>query len=157
MRGFKLILTAALLTVFAQTANADVLKEATQLTESEMAQLCGGYTLPNGMVLNIGIDNRVSVNGSLAADSQINLNGNIVTTNSAGVAQVNGLNGATYIVQQNAAGLTMIRNTADNVALAQTRTINIDITNMPVQTLLTMHSISAMQSQAINGLRNGIH
>jgi hypothetical protein len=127
------------------------------LSEPEMAQLCGGLELPNGINLNIGIDNQVSINGHMVADAQFSINGTTVSTSRSGVTQINGLNGSTDIQQLSALGQTIIANTASNLTLAQQRTINVDITNMSRINMQALNGIAAIQAQAMFGLRNGFH
>lgn len=155
----RLLLTVlvALVLVAPNLARADALQGVAPLKDSELAQLCGGFTLPNGIDLNVGIDNRVSLNGLTVANAQFSLNGTTVSTSASGSTHIQGLNGSTDIAPLSAVGTTLITNTANNIALNQVRTITVDVTNLSRANLQSMSALSALQSQAINGLKNGLH
>jgi len=157
----KLISTffALILMVAYPVANANAAaQDARPLTEAEMGNLYGGFTLPNGVDVNIGITNQLSINGILVASAQFSLNGTTVTTSATGASQINGASGGlTNLLQFAAAGSTIITNTANNLTLDQVRTVNVSITNMSPQALQALNSLSLVQAQAMAGLRNGIH
>lgn len=154
MNLFKLLLV--LVFAFPALAHAEALRGVDPLKESELSELCGGFTLPNGINLNVGIDNVVSLNGTIIANSTLSLNGNIVSTNSTGTTQIQG-NGGLTTVQLSPAGTAIITNTASNIALSQIRTITVDLNNVSRQSLQSIGSFANIQSQALNGLRNGLH
>ncbi len=138
-------------------AKADEAQGMVQLKEAELAKMCGGFSLGNGVDVNVGIDNSISVNGVLASNAQINLNGNTVSTSSTGATIVQGNGGQTYIVQSALNGTSLIANTANNATISQVRTISVDMTNLSHQALLSMNGFASLQAQALNGLRNGVH
>jgi hypothetical protein len=127
------------------------------LSEVELASLCGGLELPNGMNVNIGIENQVSVNGQVVANAQFSLNGTTIQTTASGTWHIQAADGATDILQLAALGPTVVTNTANNLTLAQQRVINVDVTNFTQMHLQSLQSLSLVQAQAINGLRNGLH
>lgn len=137
-------------------AQAGVLNDVAPLKDAELAQMCGGFTLSNGISLNVGIDNAISLNGATVATSSIVLNGNNVSTSSSGVTTVNG-NGGVTTVDMSSVNTAIITNTASNVSLNQTRTITVDLSNVSHQQLQAVTSIAAIQSQALNGLKSGLH
>ena len=155
MRFYTFILLLAGL-VFSSQAQADAFQGAAPLKDAELSQLCGGFTLGNGINLNVGIDNVISLNGQIIANSTLVLNGNTVSTNTTGTTQVVG-NGGTTTVRLDSVGSAIITNTASNIALNQMRTITVDLNNVSRQSLQSMATLSALNSQAINGLRNGLH
>lgn len=154
MRTFIAFLLALL--VASSAAQAGVLQGVAPLKESEMAELCGGFTLPNGINLNVGIDNHISLNGTTIASSSLSLNGNTFSTSSTGTTQVVG-NGGVTTVQFPSVGTALITNTASNVTLDQVRTITVDLSNVTKQNLQTMSNFSLLQSQALNSFKNGLH
>lgn len=159
MRTLNIFIASLLIALIsiASVAKADIpQKDMTQLSEAELASACGGFTLPNGVDINVGIDNRLSINGVSVADAQFSLNGTTVHTASSGVTHIQGPNGVTN-VQLSALGNSIITNTANNLVLNQVRTITVDITNMSMQHLQAMHSLSTLGAQASIGLRNGLH
>lgn len=149
----SLVVLALLAPAFAR---ADVLQGVNPLQESELSQLCGGFMLPNGINLNVGIDNAISLNGAIIANSTLELNGNIISTSSTGTTRVVGNGGATT-VQLSSAGSAIITNTANNVNLNQIRTITVDMSNFTRQSLLSISSLSHLQAEGLIGLRNGLH
>lgn len=157
MRKFHFILAAFATLLLNSAAHAAIPKDIAPLKEGELAQLCGGFILPSGLGINVGIDNRISVGSQLLADTTLNLNGATVTTTSTGAWHIQGSNGSTDVSQVSAAGATIITNTASNISLDQTRTITIDMSNLTHQALLSMHGFSAIQAQAINSIKNGLH
>lgn len=144
------ILVAALLLLIPAHAHADVLRDVDPLKESELSQLCGGFTLPNGIDLNVGIDNTVSVNGTVAGSSTLDINGKVISTSSTGTTTVVGHGGVTTI-EMPSVGSAFIMNTANNIQLSQNRTITVTINN--AAGLLTAHTLSGIQSQVAFGLK----
>ena len=151
-----MILTFALFAIRPSMAHADALKDVTPLKETEMSQLCGGFSL-NGLNLNVGIDNLVSLNGNTIATSNITLNGNTVSTSTTGNVSVVGANGGTTNVQMPNMTTTIITNTSNNVTLNQTRTISVDMTNLTRQALMSMKGMQAIQSAAMYNMKMGLH
>jgi hypothetical protein len=156
MRKFYFVLPALAALIFSTGAEAGALQGLTPLKDAELEHLCGGFTLPNGIDLNIGIDNQVSINGLSVADANFSLNGSTITASTSGVTHIQGANGSTDI-QLSALGSTIITNTANNLSLNQVRTITVDMTNLSRQALQSMSSLNLLQSQALNGLKNGLH
>ena len=141
----------------AGTARAEVAPDEQPLSTAEMASLCGGFTLPNGVNINVGIDNQVSINGTEVADAQFSLNGTSIKTTASGQSQIQGAGGSTNILQLAGIGPTVISNSANNITLSQLRTINVDVSNYSKINMQALTGIAAIQGQILNGLRNSIH
>jgi hypothetical protein len=152
-------LTAAMLAIlFAPAAQAEATDGLAPMSEAELASAYGGFILPDGMNINIGIEDQISVNGVPVSVSQL-ATGPLTTIKAlpSVSAQIQNVNGLVSILQLAAGGTTVISNSASNLSIDQLRTITIDVANFSKLNPQAASNFAILQSQALNGLRNGVH
>ena len=157
MKNFSLALLAFLAcVVFApKAALADALQGVAPLKDSELGQLCGGFSLPNGLNVNVGIDNQISLNGIVIANSTFSFNGTTVTSSGAGTTQVQSGTGTTTV--QMSPTSAIITNTASNVGISQMRSVSVNISGLTKMGMQGLGNVSTLQLQALTAFKNGLH
>ncbi|HUY68261.1 MAG TPA: hypothetical protein VMV79_03055 [Alphaproteobacteria bacterium] len=100
------------------------------LGAADLAAYHGGFELPNGVNINVGIVTDVSVNGALLVQSQFSTGSIVTPANLPSIsAQLQTVGGLTQVLQLAAGQTTVIANTANNTAINQLQTITVDIAN----------------------------
>lgn len=150
---FRLLLSLALLLALPYAARADsldALDDVLPMDATQLADNCGGFITPDGLNVSIGIDTQTTVNGNLLVNS-------LNVLNAEGGFTRYQYNGDMTQVAISAGGTqSIITNTANNVQIAQTQVINVNIANFTKTYNPAANGLSALQAQVLTGLRNGI-
>jgi hypothetical protein len=106
------------------TAEADsTLANWEAASDAELAELRGGFTLPNGMIIDFSLEKTIYLNGEKSFSSVFQLPGN------AALSQ-NGLQNLSQILA-NSGLRSVIQNNLDNQIINSITEINITLRNLP--------------------------
>ncbi len=161
-----MLLAGAVMSLPAEAAALTSFESLTPISESELAEMRGGFVLPNGMVVNVSLDFHTVVSdasGSGVPLAQEDFTFDATTLVGSGVVYtvtVDPGDGTPTIeiapqTSTEVTGLvTVIQNNVSQIAIMNTATLNLDLLNAAVaQRLFQSHSFTMqMRSLGVLGL-----
>lgn len=157
------------------------LKGLEPMGQDELASYHGGFILPNGMNINIGIETDIAINGNLVSKTWVGTDpvgpqsavgpaisthhaGNnqitqVITLTNAGNPNTNSPQGSLALSPLQGGALlpdhsVLISNSLNNALISQSRTITIDVANYSALNLQGIAGLAALRSMMLGSLQN---
>lgn len=124
------------------------------LPDSRLAQMCGGFSLPSGLVISFGIERAVFVNGQLVATTQLQINdpARLTPSTAARLAEFDGkvlvqVGAGNTVHSQDSAGL-VIQNSADHQAIRTLTRLDVSVSTLSTFKLANIEA--SLQNALVN-------
>ncbi len=149
-RTIHILCLAALLGAADAGAGEPFFRDLAPIADDTLAEMRGGFVLPGGGVLALGVDSGVRINGELAAHMQWE-NGQVRITRSG--AMLDGLSVSALDEHAMAAGRSLgwiVQNQLDEIQIHSFTEFHVDLQGM--RGISTIHRDRMLEAQAVTQL-----